>query len=539
MASPVAVGNRIKLTRSHTLAHTLRSGAAAIVALLALLALLVGAQPARAAGKADLPPELLATVAIGPGPTLRTLQAYADAVQPGAGGLVNDQLVRHGLAEIVGAGGLDGFDPAGWLYLLVGTVDSTPTFALLGKVSDAKAVTASAGSLHTIVKAGWAVIGPKPLLDKIAGYAFATISTQPTPRVPTANVFLSQVLARFHPQIEAVKTQMATMAASDPSMGRLMQIYIEGLGSLGDDTERVVITLETTAQIAWLDLALVPRPASRLAKFVALQRPGDYALLDRLPASAASFVLAGHLELGPYRDGMLAAMSQFWGGAAQDVTSQLAAVAKTLTGDFAGAIRLVPGKGMAFTQLYGTSDTSAADKALVTLLDLFKAGRTMTVGKSSSTIRSSAGTTEQRGVALRSYDTTVDLSKMTAAERQPMTAMMPTGTQRAYLGTFDKLTMFVAAPDSLDEAGRAIDAARGKAAHFVASPAIGTLLDATRARKDSFAAVVDIAPFLAAAGVTASELTFLTSLGFADKAMHLRFALPSTTLAAAAKLSHP
>jgi hypothetical protein len=512
-----------------------------LVALGALLALTLAPRAHAAPKPVEPPPELLATIAIGPASTLRPLEAYVNAVQPGAGALINDQMVRRGLAEILGAHALDGLDPSAWTYVLVSMIGGTPSFAVVGKVASAKAFAQIAAPLTTQTKGGYGVVSSKPILDKLAGYALSMIATQAAPRVPTATIYLPRVLAQFKPQLAAFKDQMvATLAASGGGMTQLMQSYVDALGALGDDTDRIVITLETTAQIAWLDFALVPRPATRLASFAALQRASDYAMLDRLPATSASIVLAGHLEMGPYRAGFLDVMSAMWGSqSSKDLNAKFEAVAKALTGDLAMAMSFTPGKGMAFTQLYGTADVPAADKAMVALLDLFKTGRTMQMGKASSTITASPTTTQAHGVALRSYDTTMDLSKMTPDERRGAAAMSPTGSQRAYVGTFDKLTMVVVAPDSLEAAGRAIDAARGKSPHFVAGPAIATLLDDARGHKDSLASVIDFGPFLAIAGLQASDLTFLMSLGFADKNVHIRFALPSATLAAATKLSKP
>lgn len=506
---------------------------------LAALALVLLATPARAAGKPDAPPpDLLVTVALGPASALRPLQQYADAVQPGAGAIINEQMIRSGLAQAVGATALNGVDSAAWIYVVVGHIDGTPALGVVAKLTDPKAF--AAGGAPTLLKGGWGVIGSKPLLDKLGGYLLAALPGQATPRVPTATIYLPQLLSHFRPQVDAFKAQMTQLSAAEPSSGRLVQGYIDGFGTLADDTDRIIVTIESTAQLAWLDLGLVPRASSRLAKFAALQRASDYALLERLPTGDASMVFAGHLELGPYRDGLLGLMASFWGQqATADVTAQIAAVAKALTGDIGTTIRITPGKGMSFTQLFGTADTVAADKALVALLDLFRAGRTMTFGKASTTIRSTAGTTQAHGVALRSYETTQDLSKMTPAERQALTALQPTGSQRSYVGTFDKLTMFVASQDSLDEAGRAIDAARGKGAHYTPSPAIATLLDAARAHKDSIAAVIDVAPFLAFAGIKGSDLTFLFSLGAADKNVHFRFAVPSASIASVIKAAKP
>src|SRR6185503_15278004 len=97
----------------------------------------LAAVPRDARAEAAPPPELLASVAIGPASTLRNFAAYADAVKPGSGAIVNDAIVRQGLAQAVGASSLDGFDPASWSYLLVGSLDGTPSFALVSKARDA------------------------------------------------------------------------------------------------------------------------------------------------------------------------------------------------------------------------------------------------------------------------------------------------------------------------------------------------------------------------------------------------------------------
>ncbi|HEX4421824.1 MAG TPA: hypothetical protein VH165_28125, partial [Kofleriaceae bacterium] len=56
------------------------------------------------------PADLLVSVALGPTTTLRGLQAYLEAIKPGTGAVLTEQLVRHQLAEAAGVGSLDGLD---------------------------------------------------------------------------------------------------------------------------------------------------------------------------------------------------------------------------------------------------------------------------------------------------------------------------------------------------------------------------------------------------------------------------------------------
>lgn len=499
---------------------------------------------ADAKAKLAPPAELLVSAAIGPVTTLRSVQAYVEAIQPGAGAIFTDQVVRRNLAELVGASSLDGLDPTSWMYVLVASTNDSPAVALLGKVTDAKTLATSAGSNHVMIKGSWAVLGAKPLLDRIGSYALAAIATQPAPAAPAVTVYLPHILARYKTEIAAVRTQMmASLPQPAPgAMGQWMTSYIEGVESLGSDIEKLVVTLRATPDLGSFDFALTPKPKSRLATFVTLQRPTDYALLDRLPATTPSLLLGGHLEAGPYRDGFAGLIAAMAGpGASKELLAAIDAFRKAMTGDIAMAMRIAPGTGMAFTQLYGLSDTRAADKALVSMLALFKAGRTFAVTNLATTIRANPGTTPYDGVTLRSYDTTFDLSKVPPDQRKAVEGLSPGSPQRSHLAAFDALGMIVAAPDSLAETKRSIDAARGKTAHFVAGPVVGKILAASRARKDSLAMMLDLGEIIAAAAgrTAAAGQHVVMSLGFADRNAHIHLALPAATLRAAVNAAQP
>src|SRR5688572_26586380 len=248
----------------------------------------------------------------------------------------------------------------------------------------------------------------------------------------------------------------------------LVKGYVDGVISLGNDTEKVIMMIEATPELASFDLALVPRAGSRLAKFVGMQRPSNYALLDRLPDMPAAMLFGGHLELGPYRERMLELMATLYSRAAtKELLAAMESLVKVMTGEIAVVARFAPGagapSGMAFTQVFGVTDAAAADKAFAAMLGLFKNGQTFDMLGVGMTIKAHPSTVAHGVVALRSYETSYDFAKVPEADRKAMEQMYPRGPTAVHLGAFDRLGMVAFGADSLSEARRAIDAARGKA----------------------------------------------------------------------------
>ncbi|HET7499869.1 MAG TPA: hypothetical protein VFK02_02670 [Kofleriaceae bacterium] len=511
---------------------------------LAVLAACSACAPAEAKDAASPagapPPELLVSVALGPVTTLRNLQAYVEAIKPGAGASLSDQVVRRGLADAVGASSLDGLDPTSGLYLLIADTGGSPGIALLGKVSDARKLEASAGKDRLVARGGWAVIGPRPLIDRVAPYGIAAIAPQPAPRAPTATVYVPHLLARYKTEIEAARTKMtADLSKMSPGgASKLLTAYVDGLWSLASDTERVVVSLEAAPDLASLDIALVPRAGSRLAAFTQLQRASNFALLGRLPQTTPTVLLGGHLELGPFHDAMVSAIASLYiPEAPQDLIAAFDLLRKVMTGEIATTMQFGLKTGMEFTQIYTVTDARAADKAFVTMLDMFKAGRKIDMQTVSFTLKASPSTTSHGGVTLRSYDTAFDLSKLPPEQHQAMASMMPEGTQHVYLGAFDDLAVLVSAKDGAAEVRRTIDAARGKGAHFAAGKLVDPLLAASRARKDSLVMAMDLGGLMGSfTGKSLGTQPIVMAFGAADRNAHLRFSVPAATARALASL---
>ena len=498
---------------------------------------------AKPADKApEVPVELLASVAIGPASTLRGLQKYMESIRPGIGTVISDQAMRGQLANALGVTSIDGLDPAGWLYILVTDASGTPTLTVLGKVTDPKRITAGAGADHLSIKNGWALVGQKAQLDRLAPYAFGVIASQPTPKLPTATVFMPQVLTRYQPELAAAKTQMMTSLAStssgSPTMTKLMTSYVEGLASIGDDTLQLIVTLDAQADLAALDFALVPRDKSRLAEFAAVQRPSDFGLIDKLPAVTPSALFGGHFELGPYHDGFIRTMTALFDpSGSPQLVEAFEAVRKAMSGEAAMSMKVTPGAGTQMIQLTGTSDAKLAAAGIAHILDLFKTEHTMAMDGVVTKIKTSPQTTTYSGVTLHGYDTTFDLSKANELQRELHKKLMPQDVQHAQVAIYDALTMVAVSQDSVGDAQKVIDASRGKpgVARFTPTPIMRDQLAAARTRKDSMVLLVDLNSLLAAltgGGVASPPIAL--SFGAADHNAHFRLALPAETLHAVA-----
>lgn len=493
----------------------------------------------------DPPRELIASIAVGPESTLDNIRAFANAIKPGAGAKLTSALVQQGIANVVAVGSLGGLDATGWMHVLVFDDGQAKHFALAARATDAKQVPTAAAPAFAIVKNGWALLGEKPIVEKLAPYVFGTLAVQPPPQLPGATVFVPALLARYQTQIAAARQQMlATSAAQGAAMSQMMESYFDAIMAMLADSDRMAITLDASKDAGAIDLALVPKPNSRLAKFVAVQKPTDYALFDKLPATTAPMLLGGHLEMGPYRDGMIALFSQMYGGsgdpvAMKDVVDAMVALLKTTTGDFAVTVSLAPGKGMGISQLFALEDPAGADKAITRLLSLLEAGRTFELGKVKTTLKTDPVSPTHDGITLRGYDVMHDISKMTAAEKATFEKMVPSGVMAVRIATFDKLGMIASAPSSITEAKRTIDAVRGKGPRYAPPAVIGQLLAASKQRKESAAFVIDLGSLIATFAPGKAPLgiqPILIAFGFADKTAHIRVGVPTSTVTALAKL---
>jgi hypothetical protein len=497
--------------------------------LVAALAALAVSVPAAAQGTGAQPPELLMSVGIGPDNTLDSLRAFANAMQPGVGSMMSGSLLRMQLAKMTTAASLDGLDDKGTLYVLA--VDGGPALkgvAVAGKIADEKRLTQGVGPAHLVKKNGWAVIGPKLVAEKVAPFAVGSLAGQAISGPPVATIYTANLLTRYKTEIADARQKMtAGFASGGGQMAALGQLYADGLFSMLADSERVVVTFDVTKDVAALDLGLVPKAGSRLAKFVGLQRPSDYGLAGKLPAMQAPILAVGRFDSGPYRTGLLELTAQMY-GASSSFIAATEALFKAATGDFAMTMVMGGQKGMEFSMLLGVTDDKAGEKAVGRMLDAVKKPVSTTMMGMTTTQVLSPNTTTHDGVTIRAIETTYDLSKATPETRAAVEKMIAKGgTTTTRLAVLDQLVAFAASPDG-SAATATIDAVRGKGKRYTPAAVAADFLAGSRARKESLAAVMDIG---LVTGTGPGRMVML-AMGFADKRAHLRFALPAATMRA-------
>ena len=496
---------------------------------MACMVLGLGAARGVAGARSGPPAELLASLSAGPAKARDDLRAFliaADVAEP------TDDLLPGALLPMLGVRSLDGVDLASEVHVLVADLDGTRSSVLLARVSDAKQLANGLATGEVMLGAGWAAIGPRPLLDRIGRYALDTVAAQRPPAALTITVYLQQVLARSGPRLRDLGGGVMTAVAQSwgPRGAQLVGGGLDWLGSLAADVDQLVVALDATPETGSLDITLRPRSQSKLMQFVLAQRPTDYALLERLPATTAPLVLAGTLDSGPYRASYHALMWVFYGMSINrsglDAAERLS---KASSGTFAIAMQLEPGASVRTTGLFGLSEPQSAGRALARIIDFLAQDRTFDAAGMSVTIKRHPGSATHDRVALRGFDTTVSFPKQLPSVRGQLEELVPVrfGTE---LATFDAIEMRVMATDSLAEARRAIDAARGKA-HFTAAPLLARSLGASRARKDSAAIIFDPAVALAEdTGRTSPSRPMLITFGFADRNAHVRVELQPATL---------
>jgi hypothetical protein len=313
-------------------------------------------------------------------------------------------------------------------------------------------------------------------------------------------------------------------------MAGMTDSYFDGLMTAARDSDRVDVVLDGSKDLGGVDLALVPRRGTRLATFVAAQRPSSYALLDKLPAGTSPIVMAGHLVSGPYRQGLLELMTKIYGASLPgDGAAAMAELMKAASGEIAMRMTMAPGKPMELVEVFGLDDAARFDGALGKMLGLFAKPRTLDGMGTKSTFVAIPSTPAHDGVTPRGLDVTYDFTALPAATRTQMAAMFGGGTMHMHVATFDKLAGVAMGVDSAAMVGAVIDTARGHAVAAAPSAAVTALLAGSRARQESVAMVMDLGVLM---GAGAGDRAVMMSLGFAGGAFHVHLALPTATVKA-------
>ena len=494
------------------------------------LGLVAAACPRASLAEPDHPPvELLASLALGPPTTLKTVQRYADAIRPGLGAALDEATLRTLLAGAVELPSLDGFDSAAWPYVLVAGVPGASPIALLGPVTDGQRLAASAGRGRFVQRGRWAIVGAPEVLAAIADYALTAIARRPRPVTATATVWLPRLLAHFRPQIELIRNVMITMAEQDSGdRDAPFKAMVKSLGEVAAQTDVIVVALDAAPGLCSLEFLLTLRPGSWLAQFVGLQRPADFAIFEKLPAGSAALRFGGHLEFGPFATALPALLPAELGP--QPGRSGPPVIEKlrgAMTGDFVMTAQALPGAGVSFSYLAGLIDTRAGEAAISTLFTAIGAGVQYDTFIGRISAAPSAAHATHDGVVLHGID----------VRRAPSPARVPGESPDGQLlyAAFDSIGLQLMTRDSVADAATAIDAARRKAARFVVPVSVA----AARQRKDSAVLLIDPDEMLAAVngGPRQGGGPLAVSAGRAGRNLRITLALPATALRAVAAMS--
>jgi hypothetical protein len=519
---------------------------------LALLFILLACE--RASGPDDVPlagpPDaVVATVSTGSlAQAMTGLRAYLDAIRPGASLMMTDGLVAGGLARAAGASSLDGIDLAAPLHVIF--LDGPERLVVAGKAADRAALDKAHGAAHLLVRDGWALLGPRDAVELIAPWVVPTlVASRPTAAVQ-ATVHVDRLMTRHAAAItELRETAAARLAASDPNAGRMITEYLNGLFALAGDSARLTASLAIDAARAELDLALVPRPASALAGFVAAQKPSDFALLAALPADAPTgIVMAGHVELGPYRSGALAMFGRMmnFGDGAATFLDAFTTLADLATGDFAAAFTMSPA-GTQMVEIVPVSDAAAAARAIGAVAAATAGGAQVEAMGMRMTHAGHPNQAQHAGAVIHGLTTTVDRDSVPPLQREMFDRMYGGGGQELHIAFPDGA--LVATTGALERCKHAVDARAGRAERLRPPAATAAVFDAARARRDSLALVIDLVGLLgglraalvpgAPPPPASSAPGLALAVGFADRAAHLRLALRAETVRALAAAATP
>jgi hypothetical protein len=499
-----------------------------------LIGVVAASARVEAKGAPKSPPELIATFARGPASGLDGIRAFANAIQPGAGMAISDAMVDGALAQMAGIGSLDGLDATSPEYLLYLDDGAQKGLVLVAKISDQTKLQLS-GASTIAVSNGWGAIGAPSFVKKVSAYALATLPGQPAPTMPSVTVDVPHALARYKSEIAMVQNMTAGLATKGDPMSKFMKIYADGLMGAAADTDRLVATIDADKTDVAIDFALVPKPGTRLAKFVGAQKTFDQALLAKLPPASPAMLFAGHLESGPYRKAMVDLLTSMYGaGGGKEIAQITDAVMAASTGDVAMTMDMVAGKGMSGAYLYGVADEKAVTKQLDKVHDLLAKGRTFTMMGMKMTMVANTDPADHDGVAVRGYDITYDLSTMPADQRAQMQAVMAGNlTTRYEMASFDTLGLFAFGNDAVAVAGHAIDAARGKGNHWKPVGEVASALTASKARNDSLVMLMDFgafASFMPQTGAKKPTGQMVMTIGFADGSAHFRMQMSAATI---------
>ncbi|MFO7561434.1 MAG: hypothetical protein R6X02_02220 [Enhygromyxa sp.] len=455
--------------------------------------------------------EVVATIQLPSGTKMSDVAAFIDYFQPGASMMLAMQLPA--LLEQAA-----GFDlgksarlDAPMSLLILNPASHPKPLALLVEAKDpAKLSEQAKAEGHEVEQRDkLLLIGPAGVVDAAKDFAFANLTRYPdhSEIIIYPKLLMSSYASTLR---DGIGASMAVLGAGNDGLAQMMRSYVEAIVALGEQTDRLVLSVGGGSGSADLIARVYPIQGSLLASYIAAQTPSDHALLSKLPAESGMMLASGHLRAGAAGDAFLdwsvKTMTPIYGSMSADEWMALFKPwLDNLDGSFAMRMHMTmptptgqaaPVPAMQMHALLGINDATTLRAAWREMLNKMMAGAAIEMMGMKVIAKHTPDALEHDGVPIDLYSTSVDASGLPPAQAAAMQAA-GSGEQAMHLAAFDK----VAAMTSADADGQTmrtlIDTVRGKQGGLELSGNFAKALEASKQRGDSMLMVFDFAAVMA------------------------------------------
>jgi hypothetical protein len=449
--------------------------------------------------------EVVATVQLPSGMALSDIGAVIDGIQPGASAMMKLQL-----PTLLGdAAGFDIEDSAKidapLSFVIANPASHAQPLALLVEAKDAQKLTEDAKAAGHAVEQrdNLLLIGPADVVSATKDFAFANLTKYPdhSEIIIYPRPLLSSYAGMIDAGIAEMGKNLAALGMGADGMTKMMEMYIKGAVSLGEQTERVVFSVSGGSGTADVIMRFYPVAGSVFASFVEAQVPSQHALLSKLPVSDGTMLISGDMRAGGARDVLLdfgiGLMAPMYGSfTAEEWRATLGPLLDNFEGSFAMTMNMTiaPGQppAMQIRGLWGISDADPVRTSWREMMTKISSGPMEMMGMK-VTSRHEPKALEHDGVEIDLFAQTIDASALPPAQAKAVAT-----NQSMYFATFDKFAAMASADADGQSIRALIDASRGKGATLDLAGQLGTVLEGSKQRGDTALMYFDIAAMLAA-----------------------------------------
>lgn len=416
------------------------------------------------------------------------------------------------LGKLIGAGPIAGVDWSRPLHAaLVDPQGHPKPLVLVVPVKDAAALVASVkpAQLEAHVAGGWAVIGDAAILQRAEKTILAATRSSPAHGL-RATAFVRAIDAAYGAQIAAIVQTLSTqtsqeMASAAKSAGLLVDVLKQA--------ERLTVEVEAADATPVFTVVLNAQPGSPMAALFAAQKPSDFGLLAKLPATDAPVLAAGTVDLKS-ASGWFGDMMDGWWKAKSPLKPLIVESCRLFVGDLAMADGPTQTAWQA-SYLMRVSDV----QRMLELMPKFSetAGTGSVMGMKFST--KALPKTHYAGLTVLQSEQRNDYAQAKWQHQGPGVKLL-----RTALTGWDDLMAISTGTDALAPLHRLVDSAHGGKGGLVLDAAAQASVDRARAAGDSFWARVDVDRAFPG-GANQKGMVGVMTMGFQPTSMRVRFAL--------------